>query len=164
MQRRNQPQEMISKEECKQAIAEAVNSIESRIDASNQNFMRSILKFADRVQKMPLSKLTSCFHTFGAAGVTHSRVTTTSIVKRAKRGKIHVQPEAVKRRKLESGSRAKQPKGQISKSNPFLLKPGRAKRLHQFAHNVRQNEQVSKKAGRTMSTRTRCCESTGSKD
>ncbi|CAB4034165.1 Hypothetical predicted protein [Paramuricea clavata] len=160
MQRRNQPADMISKEDCRHAIAEAMSSIESRMDVSNQNFMRGILKFADRVQRMPTSKLTSYFHTFGAAGVTQSRVTITSIVRRAKRGKIHVQPEVVKRRKLESGSRAKQPKGQISKKNPFLLKAGKAKRLHQFAHNVRQNQPVSKKAGRSMSTKTRCCEST----
>ncbi len=159
MQRRNQPNEMITKEECCQAVADAVASIESRMDVSNQNFMRSILKFADRVQRMPTSRLASYFHTFGAKGVTHSRATATSIVRRAKRGKIHVQPEAVKRRKLESGSRAKQSKGQVSKNNPFLLKAGKAKRAHQFAHNVRQNQPVSKKAGRTMTTKTRCCES-----
>lgn len=80
-------------------------------------------------------------------------------VKRAKWGKIHVQPEAVKRRKVESGSRTKQQKGQILKHNPFKRKAGRAKRCRQFAENIRQNEPVSKKAGRTMSTKTRCYES-----
>ena len=113
---------------------------------------------------MPTSKLTNAFHIFGAKGVIHARATATSIVRRVKRGKIYVQPEAVKQRKLNSGSRAKQSKGQVSKNNLFSLKPSRGKRLHQFAHNVRQNQPVSKKAGRTMATKTRCYESTGSRD
>ena len=104
MQRRNQPQEIISQQDCQLATAKVVSSIESRIDASIQNFMRSILKFASIVQQMPLSKLNSCFHTFGATGVRNLRVTNTYIVKRAKRGKIHVQPEAAKRRKEKSGN------------------------------------------------------------
>ena len=164
MQRKNQPIEIISKDECHQALIDVAASIESRMDVSNQNFLRSILKFANRVQCMPTSKLTNAFHTFGAKGVTHARATATSIVRKAKRGKIYVQPEAVTRRKLNSGSRAKQSKGQVSKNNPFSLKPSRGKRLHQFAHNVRQNQPVSKKAGRTMATKTRCYESTGSRD
>lgn len=98
MQRRNQPQELITKDDGRKAISEAMGSIEAKMDVSNQNLMRGILKFAERVKGMPVSKLTSCFHTFGAAGVAHSRVTATSIVKRKKRGKIHVQPDAVKRR------------------------------------------------------------------
>jgi hypothetical protein len=61
-----------------------MGSIKAKIDVSNQNLMHGILKFAERVKGMPVSKLTSCFHTFGAAGVVHSRVTTTSIVKREK--------------------------------------------------------------------------------
>ena len=143
-------------------MTKAMSTIESRMDVFNQNLMRGILKFANRVQQMPVSKLASCLHSFGAAAVTHSRVTASSIVKRAKRSKIHVQPEAVKRRKVASGSKAKQPKGQISKNNPFVLKAGKAKRLHRFAHNVRQNECVAKKAGRTMHTKTRCFASNSS--
>ena len=48
MQRGNQPQELISKKDCKAALAEAMNAIEAKMDVSNQNLMRSILKFADR--------------------------------------------------------------------------------------------------------------------
>jgi len=103
---------------------------------------------------MPKSKLTTCFHSFGAAGIYNTRSTATSIVK-AKRGKIHVQPGTVKRRKLTNGSRSKQPKGQILKSNPFDKIAERPKRLHMFAENVRRNEPLAKKAGRSMSTKTR---------
>ncbi|XP_028403993.1 uncharacterized protein LOC114526596 [Dendronephthya gigantea] len=147
MQHRNVPQEAIAKSECEAALSEVMSAIKSKMDESNQDFLRSILKFAGRSKSMPVSKLTSSFHTFGAAGVTHSRATATSIVKRAKRQKIAVQPEAVKRRKCDSGGRAKQPKGQTVKRNPFQKKAGRVKRPHQFAENVRCNEPMSKKAG-----------------
>jgi hypothetical protein len=109
MQRRNARQESISKNDCEVALNEAMSAIKAKIDESNQDFLKSILKFADRAKSLPVSTLTRSFHTFGATGVSHSRVTATSIVKRAKRGKIFVQPEAVKRRKSDSGSRAKQP-------------------------------------------------------
>ena len=40
------------------------------------------------------------------------------------------------------------------KNNPFILEPG-TKRPHSFAQNVRNNEAVAKKAGRTMSSKTK---------
>jgi hypothetical protein len=85
-------------------------------------------------------------------------VGTNSIVKKRKRGKIHVQPEAVKRRKNKTGSRRQQNKGQLVRNNPFEKQAGRAKRAHNFAQNVRQNEPVAKKAGRHMATKTRLYE------
>jgi hypothetical protein len=139
---------------------EAMSAIKANMDESNQDFLKSILKFVDRAKRLPVSTLTRSFHTFGATGVSHSRVTATPTVKRVKREKIFVQPEAVKQRKRDSGSQAKQHKGQVLKSNPFQLKAGRAKRSRQFAENVRQNEPMSKKVGRTMATKTRCYEST----
>ena len=125
---------------------------------ADQNFLRSVLKFADRAKKMPKSKLTSCFHSFGAAGVCHTRLTATSIVKKAKRGKIHVQPESVKRRKVADGTRRRQAQGQTLKNNPFKPVAGKAKRVHMFAEYVRRNEPVAKKAGRSMATKTRVYE------
>lgn len=131
---------------------------QTTVDAADQNFMRGIMKFADRVKKMPKSKLTTGFHSFGAEGVYNTRLITTYIVKRRKRGKIHVQPEAVKRRKVSNGSRKRQDKGQTAKNNPFQPVAGSAKRAHRFAENVRRNQQVAKKAGRSMATKTRIYE------
>jgi hypothetical protein len=119
---------------------------------------RNVFKFTDRVKKMPRSKLTTCFHSFGAQGVYNTHLTANSIVKKRKRGKIHVQPEAVKRRKNKTGSRRQQNKGQLVRNNPFEKQAGRAKRAHNFAQNVRQNEPVAKKAGRHMATKTRLYE------
>ena len=69
-----------------------------------------------------------------------------------------MQPEAVKHRRLTAGGRAKQAKGQNVKSKVFERIAGKPKRAHQFAENVRHNEPVSKKAGRSMATKTRIYE------
>lgn len=157
-QKRNRQQDLITVDECKTALDEVLESLKSKLDESDQNFLRSIVKFADRAKKMPKSRLSSCFHNFGAVGVSQTRLTATSIIKKAKRGKIYVQPESVKRRKLNDGSRRRQAQGQNARNNPFKPVAGKAKRSHQFAENVRRNEKVAKKAGRTMATKTRIYE------
>lgn len=154
---RTKAQDLVTLGECKEALHAALNSLESKIDKneSDQNFLRGVLKFANRVKKMPKSKLTTCFHSFGAAGVCNTRQTATSIVKKAKRGKIFVQPESVKRRKVGNGSRRRESQGQSVRNNPFTLVAGKPRRSHKFADNVRRNETVAKKAGRSMATKTR---------
>ena len=64
---------------------------------------------------MTKSKLTASLHCFGAKGV---YLTATSAVKKRKRGTIHVQPEAVKRRKLGNGSKRKQKRVNCKKTIP----------------------------------------------
>ena len=56
---------------------------------------------------------------------------------------------------MAHGSKASQSKGQNCKNNPFQKEAGKLKRLHQFAENVRRNEPVAKKSGRTIATKTR---------
>jgi hypothetical protein len=103
------------------------------------------MKFVERVTKMPISKLATSFHSFGTQVVINTCLTTTSVVKKRKRGKIHVQPESVKRRRVANGSKASQGKGKSCKNNPFQKEAGKPKRLHQFEENVRRNELVAKK-------------------
>lgn len=161
VQDRNKLQDLVTVAECKEALYKALESLERKLDnnESDQNFLRGVLKFADRAKKMPKSKLATCFHSFGAAGVCNTRLTATSIVKKAKkRGKIFVQPESVKRRKVADGTRRRQPQGQTVRNNPFTLVAGKPKRSHKFAENVRRNEPVAKKAGRSMATKTRIYE------
>ena len=67
-----------------------------------------MLKFANRVNKMPKSKLATCFHAFGAIGLRNTCLTGISIVKK-RTGKIFVQPESVKHRKVADGTRKRQP-------------------------------------------------------
>ncbi len=70
--------------ECKTALDEVLKSLQSKLDESDQNFFRGILKFADHAKKMQKSQLASCFHNFGAVGVSQTHATATSIVKKAK--------------------------------------------------------------------------------
>ena len=114
-------------------------------NATDQNFLQGVLTFADRVKKMPKSKLTTSFHCFGAEWVYNTRLTETSIVKKRKGGTIAVQPEAVKRRKVRNGSRRKKNKGQTAKNNPFQKVAENTKRAHRFAENVQRNEHVAKR-------------------
>ncbi len=155
MARRDTPQDLISIDECSQAITHGLDYVKEKLDAADQNLLKGLMKFAERVTKMPTSKLATSFHSFGTQAVFNTRLTTTSVVKKRKRGKIHVQPESVKRRRVANGSKASQSKGQNCKNNPFQKEAGKPKRLHQFAENVRRNEPVAKKSGRTMATKTR---------
>ena len=68
-------------------------------------------------------------------------------MKRARRGKIHVQPEAVKRRKYENGSRKAQYKGEKKTLHDLLVKTTESKRAHELTQNVRDNVMAPKKAG-----------------
>ena len=154
--------ELITAKVCEKTMKEVYSHVVSKLKCQDQNFYRSIMKFGDRLKRMPVSKLTRVFHTFGAEGVSNTRITATSIIKKAKqgrRGKIHVQPEAVKRRKNKLGSKSKISKGQMKIKNPFHMKAGKPMREHRFADNVLHNKAVSKKAGRTMATKTRSYES-----
>lgn len=132
-----------------------LESLKSKVDESDPNFLRSIVRFANCAKNMPKSRLSSFFHNFGAVGVFRTRLTATSVVRKAKRGKIYVQPDSVKRRKLNDGSKRKKAQGQNARSKPFKPATGKAKQSNRFAENVRRNEKVAKKAGRTMATNTR---------
>ena len=132
-------------DECSQAITDALDHVKKKLDAADQNLLKGLTKFAERVKKMPTSMLATSFHSFGTQAVLNTRLTTTSIVKKRKRGKIHVQPESAKRQRVTNGSKASQSKGQNCRNNPFQKQAGKPKRLHQFAENVRRNEPVAKK-------------------
>ena len=76
-------------------------------------------------------------------------MTATTTLNKAKKGKMYVQPETVKRRKSENGSKKAIVKDMKVKCNPFD-KNVSTKRLHKFSSNVVNNEAVAKKAGRSI--------------
>ena len=162
MAHRNETLDLFTKNDCLRALSKTFDVIKKKLDTNDQNYFKSVMKFADRSEKISTPRLASAFHTFGSQQSDSLRNTASSIVKRAKRSKIHVQPEAVKRRKVKSGSKNKICKGQQVRKNPFRLEAGQRMRLYHFAENVRRNETVAKKAGRSMATKTRCYE-TGKK-
>lgn len=119
----------------------------------DRNLWRGILKFTECVNKYKgqTSRLSNAFHSFGSASNTNLKITATSSLKRARKGIIYVQPEAVKRRTTKKGSKVSVAKGSSVKKNPF---DGR-KPQHDFSKNVSDNVPVSKNAGRTMSSKTK---------
>ena len=123
----------------------------------NQSFLKGVLKFCERVGKYEnqTSKLTSAFHSFASDTYQSKRSTTTTLLRKNLGHKIGVQPEAVKRRKTESGSKNAIKKGMTKRKNPFDRTEASVKRAHSFSKNVRNNEAVSKKAGRTMASKTK---------
>ena len=105
--------------------------------------------FHDYFLLRPKGMKRSTFHSFGSQQKTSLCVTTT-LLKRVRKGKIFVQPEAVKRRTLSNGSRNSVVKGKRKKNNPFDSNVFPKKRLHQFSVNVGNNDAVHIKAGRMM--------------
>ena len=89
--------------------------------------------------------MSSALHSFG--NVTHYRkVTNSSSLKKRGSGKIHVNFEAVKRRKKLNGSKVSIQKGMIKKNNPFKNNIPSKKRSHKISENISRNEPVAKKA------------------
>ena len=152
------PVETISIEECRQEMWSTFRMLDDRLDL---DLCRGILKFCERAKKFPKSRLNSAFHSFGTETKTSLKVTSTLSLKKAKRGKIFVQPEAVKRRKKTNGSKNRVIKGLNKRKNPFEIEAS-TKRRHKFSENVSSNEAVSKKAGRSMCSKTRIINSMSS--
>lgn len=91
--------------------------------------------------EFPVSKLSSSFHCFGTFLTSSLKITATSLLKQSKKRIMHVQPEAVKRRKLQDGSRRAKVKGMnvSSKNNPFAAADPKLMRVHKFSSNTAEN-------------------------
>lgn len=126
-------------------------------NSNNREFLRGVSKFCSRVSKYEnqTSLLTSAFHTFGSDSYQRRKVTNTTQLKKRSGKKIKVQPEAVKRRRTANGGKNAIIKGMTKRKDPFNRTETSVKRPHSFANNIQQNEAVSKKAGRTMSSKTK---------
>ena len=84
-----------------EAISETANLLIRMLKSKqDRSFKEGIVKFNDRVRKFTRSQLTTALHTFGTSGRSNLKITATNSLKRAKRGKIGVQPGAVLRRKV----------------------------------------------------------------
>ena len=144
------------KREADEVLDDAFRIIKGKLH-TDPNLISGAIKFAERVRGMSTSRLASALHCFSSDKSSHSLKISKVAVRNAKRNKIKVQPEAVKRRKTANGSRQKQSKGnhqEIRSSIPNNTQ-AQGKRLHEFAKNVFNNEPVAKKAGRSMSTVTK---------
>ena len=133
------------------ALDDVVSILKNKLNDGERSLATGIMKFAKRVKNMPSSKLPSAFHLFGTDKVVRAGVNSQGVLKKS-RGKISVQPGAVQRRKRKCGSRQQQSSGRkVGLSIPVPKK----KRAHDFSENVKRNENVPKKAGRTMLSKTK---------
>ena len=107
---------------------------------------------------MPVQHLASALHVFGS-DTSRRSLTASKGIRKGKRNKIGVQPDAVKRRKNTNGSKQKQSKGNsqvlrgLIPNNTHI----QGKRVHNFTKNVLNNEPVPKKAGRLMASVAKSC-------
>ena len=150
--------ENIQKEEVKDQIREVCHVLNDITEETNDdNLLKGIMKFCERVKKykQQCSRLSSAFHSFASQSNTSLKITATASLKRARKGKIYVQPEAVKRRKLPDGSKKSKCKGMSAKTNPFDKKQVQVKRPHNLSANISKNQAVPHKAGRTMGSKTK---------
>ena len=108
-------------QECKSELRKTVILLEHRLErhCHDSNLLLGVSKLCERAQKYPNLRRSSALHSFGVQTSTSLKVTATSALKKARRGKIYVQPEAVKRRKHTNGSRNSNVKGMRVKNNPF---------------------------------------------
>ena len=99
MRRRDRNNDNITLEEAWNALDKATSILKGRIKSENQQCLRGIMKFCERVENFPLSKLTSGFHSFASSPVSSTKITAATFLKKAKGRKIFTQPTAVQRRR-----------------------------------------------------------------
>ena len=114
------------KDELRKAYAALINLVEQ--NEEDTNFLRGVIKFSERTQKYSSSRLCVALHNFGVPQSSSLKITASASLKRAKKGKIYVQPGSVTRRKVESGSKKAVVKGMRVTKNPFQVKA--AKKTH----------------------------------
>ena len=129
-----------------------------RVDREDQELFSGILKFRDRVRKKNGSQLTRAFHCFGNKYVSSKSLSfkAKSILRKAKKGHIHVQPESVQKRAANK-SKTKQELVNQKHAKLFYLQCNTTctvKRKHSLSENIEKNEQTGKKQGLTMASRT----------
>ena len=145
----NDPSHMsISNEETHQLLQNTFRNLSSLVGSGNHLLNDGLKMFCNEVETLQLA---TAFHCFGKDYLTRNRITKSSAtMKIARGGKIHVQPEAVKRRKYETGSRNAK-----KTLHDLLVKTTESKRAHELAQNIRDNVMAPKIAGRTMVSKKR---------
>ena len=149
----------ITKAEAVYATASICQKLNELIGTNDQQVISGILKMNSRLQKMSNSQVTSALQCFGSqfTYVKSSQLSAKARLSKARRGRIHVQPEASKRRK-ENNCKTKQalPKGKTASFSYVLPEKSNysRKRRHCFSENVNAIVAVSKKSGGSMSSRT----------
>lgn len=148
--------ETLSADDCKAELRKSISILEHLVDnnSTDLNLLRGTMKFCERVQKYPPSRICTALHYFGDPQSSSMKITATTSLQKGKKGKIFVQPGSVRRRRHTDGSKKAVTKGMRVINNPFT-KVASKKRPHQFSLNVVNKQAVCKKAGRSMASKTK---------
>ena len=137
------------------ALEQCFNFLKEKINTGDQSFLKGVIKSTQRIMKKSISQLSTALDCFDSSSTKQSSLVQQSI-SHLKKGRIHVQPGAVKRRKNPSKSRQALMKGSTSVSMMMPERPNISKkRIHALSQNIANHQQVSKKSGRSMTTLTK---------
>ena len=121
----------------KETLELAFQNLLSHVDNADSSYCKALKVFADQTGKLNPAQLTTALQKFGKPFWSAKRNAAHSVLKRAQRCKIGVQPSAVIRRKSKGKGRKALPVGKVSELLP--VKTTAKKRKHDLAGNVRQN-------------------------
>ena len=138
------PRSTSNTDEALSLFQEFHSEVLDQIKKNDSNFNKCIIKFVHSYKKMNVSQNSSCLSSYGKM-----------FSKSLARGRIKVQPAAVSRRRVFNGSRQKQDSSRKRKLDLPHRKQNK-KRPHKLSENIANNELPAKKAGRTMTSVTRC--------
>ena len=125
-------------------FGEFSSDVLAQINKSDSNFNKCLIKLIRSYKKMNTAQNSSCLSSYGKM-----------FLKASTKGRIKVQPAAVSRRKVFNGSRQKQDCTRKRKLDLPYRKQNK-KRNHNLSENIANNQLPAKKAGRTMTSVTRC--------
>ena len=116
-----------------------------------------IAKFRKRLGKLSTNQIVSELHKFGSVQYLKKiSLASKSVLKRAQRKMINVQPTAVQRRTKENGSKKRVKWGGSSKlSSEIPVQHASRKRTHELSRNIDNNVLSAKKHSRDMKSRCR---------
>ena len=139
-------------------LEESFEILRNMIQSSDtdRDAVASVATFRRRLGKLSTRQTVSALHKFGSVEYLkkvqpHAK----SVVKRAEKRLIGVQPTSVQRRKTENGSRRREMIGRPSISSIPEPNPGKRKRNHSLGNNIKKNVASAKKHSANMKSLTR---------
>lgn len=121
----------------------AFDYLHNILSTGDNSVINGEIKFSERIQKIPISRLPSALHEFGKEAYG---------IKRKSRSKIFVQPGSASRRKSSNRSRQGQPPGKKLNLRKIVNK---VRRPHKLSENVDMNVNNPNKSKGVMCSRTK---------
>ena len=129
------------REEARECLHRTMDHLAGLIDSADPSLLKGLVVFSEKVSSMNTSQLASTLHKFGKAHFSAKNSLSSSLLKRAQRFKIGVQPTAIARRKSEfKGKRALPRGGKTSEMIPVKLHT--KKRPHYLAGCVSKSQKL----------------------